>query len=146
MKLSTQTIDYLESIPLDKFINSNIIITDLKKVIYTSTFSKSNLYISKLVSNDLLDLINYWNKMPISEDLFYLKNNPNMRLTINDTEIYDSLIIFPLYFNNNISGLSIFFRYTGTYTDKSLKAPNTIRKWIMKFMGNEIFPINKNIF
>ena len=45
-----------------------------------------------------------------------------------------------------LNGLAIYFRNSGKYIESSPKAPNTIRKWIMKFMGDEIFPISKNMF
>lgn len=145
MILSKETIDYLSSLQL-KTINSNIIITDLKTIIYASTLYNDNYYVSKPISNDLIELIKLWNEMPITEDLFYMENRSNIHITIEDKLDYNSLIIFPLYLDNKISGLAIFFRCFGTYLKTSVKAPNSIRKWIMKFMGNEIFPVCKNIF
>ena len=146
MHLSNQANNYLESLPLNNIINSNIIITDLEKIIYTSNFNNNNYFLSKSISNDLLKIIECWNNITISENLFYIKNNPNINIIKEDNNIYDSLIIFPLYLDNKLSGLSIFFRNGGYYIKTSLKSLNTIRKWIMKIMGNEIFPICKNIF
>ncbi len=146
MHLSNQAINYLESLPLNTIINSNIIITDLEKIIYTSNFNNNNYFLSKSISNDLLNIIECWNDTTISENLFYIKNNPNINIIKEDNNTYDSLIIFPLYLENKLSGLSIFFRNGGYYIKTSLKSLNTIRKWIMKIMGNEIFPIHKNIF
>ena len=41
-------------------------------------------------------------------------------------------MIFPVYANNKIDGLAIYFRNYGNYIKTSSKAPNTIRNWIMK--------------
>lgn len=142
MQLSKKAIEYIESTRLPYSINSSFLITDLEKIIYVATLKQDEYYMSKSLNNDVLNLIEKWNTLPISEDLFFMENKPRIKLISDDTKEYSSLMIFPMYIQNKLEGLAIYFRNSGEYISSSSKAPNTIRKWIMKFMGNDIFTIN----
>lgn len=145
MHLSEEVISYIQSINIPKSINSNFLISDLEKIIYTATY-EDDYYISKPLNNDLLALIEKWKQLPVSEDLLFMENDSTVKLIDNDIENYSAQMIFPIYLNNSIEGLVIYFRNSGKYINSSPKAPNTIRKWIMKLMGYETFPVTKNIF
>lgn len=137
MNLSKDVLNYLELIKVQKTINSNLLLTDLEKIIYSTNESYNN----KLISKDLIELIKNWQKEPVSEDLIFLSNNPVIKITDDKTDFPLSIMIFPIYINSKIEGLAIFYRNNGIYSNDSKKAPNTIRKFIMHFMGSDIFPI-----
>lgn len=143
MQLSDDVLKYLRLIQVLKTTNSNLLITDLNKIIYTTTYEKDSYYINQKISNDLTLLITKMNKLPIDEKVFVLENSPTIKLVDNDETDYSAVIILPIYLDNKIEGLTIFFRDNGAVysLNHSIKAPNTIRKWIMKYMGNDIFPI-----
>jgi len=143
MQLSNDVLKYLRLIQILRTTNSNFLIADLEKIIYTTTYNKDNYYINKPISKDLISLIKKFNKVPVSEDVFILENTSKIKLFDNDENIYSGIIILPIYLNNKVEGITIFFRDNGAIYSKnhSIKAPNTIRKWIMQFMGNDIFPI-----
>lgn len=146
MQLSEKTIQYLSTLGLPNSIKSNFLIADLEKIIYTATDYSDEYYFSKPLSADLLTLIEDWKKLPIAENIFFMENNPTKKIICNDTQKYNSQMIFPLYVEDKLQGLTIYFRNYGIYNKSSPKAPNTIRKWIMYFMGKEFFPIYKNYF
>ena len=138
MNLSKDVLNYLELIKVQKTINSYLLLTDLKKIVYSTDESYNN----KLISKDLIELIDNWQKEPVSEDLFFLSNNPVIKITEDRMENPLGIMIFPIYIDSKIEGLAIFYRNNGIYSDSSKKAPNTIRKFIMHFMGSDIFPIS----
>ena len=146
MQLSEKTIQYLSTLGLPNSINSNFLIADLEKIIYTATDHLDECYYSKPLSTDLLALIEYWKELPIAENIYFMENHYPIKIINNDSQKYSAQMIFPLYVEDKLQGLTIFFRNYGNYIKSSLKAPNTIRKWIMRFMGKEIFPIYKNYF
>ena len=71
MELSNQTIDYISALNLPNSIRSNLLVTNLEKVIYSVTQDIDLSYLDKPLSKDLLDLINHWKTLPITEDLFF---------------------------------------------------------------------------
>lgn len=149
MQLSKKVIHYLSTLGLPDSIKSNFLIADLEKIIYTATDYSDEYYSSKPLSTDLLALIEDWKKLPISEDIFFMENNSTKKIIHNDSQKYSAQMIFPLYVEegeDKLQGLTIYFRNYGDYIKSSPKAPNTMRKWIMSFMGKEIFPIYKNYF
>lgn len=141
MQLSDRIISFIKKSNVPESINSNFLITDLEKVIYAATFEENEYYMSKPLNIDLVSLINEWNTLPISEDLFFMENNSTKKVINNDKNKYSGLMVFPIYPKDKIEGLIIYFRNSGEYIKSSSKAPNTIRKWIMQYMGNSIFPI-----
>ncbi len=102
MQLTKEVIDYISSINVPKSINSNFLVADLERIIYTATFSKNDYYMSNPLSKDIFLLIQDWNKLPISEDLFFMENIPNIKIINNDTEKYSALMIFPIYLDKKI--------------------------------------------
>lgn len=137
MNLSKDVFSYLDLIKVQKTINSHLLLTNLEKIIYSTDESYNN----KLISKDLIELIENWQKEPISEDLLFLSNNPVIKITNDKTNSPLGIMIFPIYINSKIEGLAIFFRNNGIYSNSSKKAPNTIRKFIMNFMGSNVFLI-----
>lgn len=141
MKLTKQALDYIKLSKISKCIGSNFLIADLTKVIYTETYDSKFNYQSKYLSHNITSLINKWNILPVSEEIYLIENNPSIQIIDNDTEKYSAIMIFPIYLDKKISGVIIYFRENGNYISSSSKAPNTIRKFIMKCMGNDIFPM-----
>lgn len=137
MNLSNEVFNYLDFIKVQKTINSHLLLTDLEKIIY----STDENYIDKQISKDLIELIENWQKEPISEDLSFLSNNPVIKITNDEIEFPLGIMIFPIYIDSIIEGLAIFYRNNGIYSNSSKKAPNTVRKFIMHFMESNVFPI-----
>lgn len=142
MKLTQPTLDFIKLSNISHCINSNFLITDLKKIIYAESYDSKYSYQSKQLSNNITSLIHKWSNLPMSEEISLMENNPSIQIVNNDTEKYSAMMIFPIYLDAKMAGVVIYFREKGNYIKSSSKAPNTIRKWIMKFMGNDIFPIN----
>lgn len=141
MELTQRTLDYIKLSNISQCINSNFLIADLKQVIYTENYDSKFSYQYKYLSDNITSLIDMWNILPISEQVSLVENNPTIQIVNNDTEKHAAMMIFPIYINKQIEGVIICFREKGNYIKSSSKAPNTIRKWIMKFMGSDIFPI-----
>lgn len=141
MKLTQKTLNYIKQSKISQCINSNFLIADLKRVIYTENYDSKFSYQYKYLSDNITSLIDMWNVLPISEQVSLIENNPTIQIVNDDTEKYSAMMIFPIYLNKQIEGVIIYFREKGNYISSSSKAPNTIRKWIMKFMGSDIFPI-----
>lgn len=102
MQLSEKALSYLSSIGLPAAINSNVLITDLENIIYTATVDLNDYYFSKTISTDLLTLIKKWQKLPVAEDVFFMQNNPSLKIINNDTQRYSAQMIFPIYLDNKI--------------------------------------------
>lgn len=102
MELSKLTIDYISALNLPNSIKSNLLITDLEKIIYADTQYVDISYVSKPLSKDLLELINNWKGLPITEDLFLTENNPKKRIIDVNSETYSAQMIFPIYLNNKL--------------------------------------------
>ncbi len=138
MQLNKNLISYLDKSNINETINSNFLITDLEKIIYTSTDERNNDYLLKTLNSDLISLIEKWNCLEMSEKIIFVENNPTISIINNDTHNYSAIMIFPIYIDAKIEGLAIYFRNYGNYINSSQKAPNTIRKWIMKFLESSI--------
>lgn len=108
MHLSEEVIGYIKTVDIPKTINSNFLISDLEKIIYTATY-EHDYYISKPLNNDLLSLIEEWKKLPISEDLLFMENDSTIKLIDNDIENYSAQMIFPIYLNNSIERIGYLF-------------------------------------
>lgn len=106
MQLSTDVINYIESIDIPKTINSNFLISDLEKIIYTATYGQDEYYISKPLNANLLSLIKEWKQLPISENLLFMENISTIKLIDNDSENYTAQMIFPLYLDDSIKRIS----------------------------------------
>ncbi len=102
MQLSEKVINYINFVNIPKAINSNCLITDLEKIIYTSTFTEDEYYMSNSLSIDLLLLIKEWDKAPISEELFLMENNSSNKIICDDKKNYAALMIFPIYLKDKI--------------------------------------------
>ena len=71
----------------------------------------------------------------------FFENQPNIKII--DTDEKNILLLwFSQYiFKKIYNGLTIYFRNFGNYIKSSSKSANSIRKWIMKFMGNNTFSL-----
>lgn len=108
MHLSEEVISYIKTVNIPKTINSNFLISDLDKIIYTATY-EDDYYISKPLNSDLLTLIEKWRQLPVSEDLLFMENNSTIKLIVNDIENYSAQMIFPIYLNNSIERIGHLF-------------------------------------
>ncbi len=135
MLLNKNLLDYLEFTNVPKCTNSNFLITDLEKVLFSSTCNSIKDYESSKLSESIINLIEKWHVAPVSNDLFLMQNNPTFSITKSNLSKPSSIMIFPVYVSNKLEGLTIFYRNTGNYISTSSKAPNTIRNWIMKFLN-----------
>lgn len=135
MLLNKNLLDYLEFTNVPKCTNSNFLITDLEKILFSSTCNSIKDCESLKLSENIINLIEKWSISPVSNDLFFVQNNPTFPITKNNLKKPSSIMIFPIYVKNKLDGLTIFYRNTGNYISTSSKAPNTIRNWIMKFLN-----------
>lgn len=108
MHLSEEVISYIKTVNIPKTINSNFLISDLDKIIYTATY-EDDYYISKLLNSNLLTLIEKWKQLPVSEDLLFMENDSTIKLIDNDIENYSAQMIFPIYLNNSIERIGYLF-------------------------------------
>lgn len=102
MQLSEKVIHYIKSTHIPESINSNVLISDLEKIIYTATFEQDKYYMSNPLSKEILSLIKDWNSLPISENLFFMENNSIKKVINSDKKEYAALVIFPIYIDNKI--------------------------------------------
>lgn len=102
MQLSEKVINYIKSTHIPISINSNVLISDLEKIIYTATFEQDKYYMYNHLSKEISSLIKEWNSLPISENLFLIENNSIKKIIINDKNSYSGLMIFPIYIDNKI--------------------------------------------
>lgn len=134
MELCPKLISYLDNCQIYKTLGSNFLLTDLERIIYSNTNDIYNCYCMRQLNIDIISLIDKWKNENTSLDTMLVENNPNISIINNDTCNYSAIMIFPIYADNEIVGLAIYFRTTGNYIKSSTKAPNTVRKWIMKFI------------
>ena len=128
MQLSDDLCNYLES--SYKFINSNILLSDLNTVLLDYTFDLKNYYTNKKLSKDILKVINEWKKEKMFNNNFIWLNENFYKIIEDDKIIYSGQLIFPIYHNNSLNGLLIFFRQRGKYILSSCKAPKTTRDFV----------------
>lgn len=115
MQVSEKCVKLLKSFNLSD-LNFNILIADLKTIQYGIVDEKSDStldydnYWHKSLSTDTLNLIQDWKNEEFSEDLYLLLNNNFKQIVENDKVEYSSQIIYPLFFDNKLDGLAIFFK------------------------------------
>lgn len=102
MQLSNDAIKYIQSLNVPHSLNSNFLICDLEKIIYVDTDGLNEYYNSKPLSNDILSIINEWYKLPLSEKLFLIENQPNIKIIDTDEKKYSAIMIFPIYIQENL--------------------------------------------
>lgn len=102
MQLSKKAVDYIQSLNVTNCLHSNFLVSDLEKIIYADAMDFNEYYNSKPLSNELLCLIDTWNKLPISEDLFLLENQSNIKIIGNDEKNYSAIMVFPIYVQEKI--------------------------------------------
>lgn len=128
MKISKDLCNYLNS--SYKFINSNILMSDLKKIILTYTFNLDSYYINKNLDIDILSIIDEYKKYNCFNDNYIWVNNHFCKIIEYDKLKYSGQIIFPIYHNQSLDGLLIFFRQNYGYIASSCKAPKTTREFV----------------
>lgn len=130
MKLSQDLCNYLNC--SYSFINSNILLADLNKIVLTYTFDLNNYYANKILSNDILKIINKWKESKRFNNNFIWRNDFFYKIIEDDKIIYSGQMIFPIYHNNSLDGILIFFRQKGNYILSSCKMPKTTRDFAEK--------------
>lgn len=125
MQLSEDLRNYLNS--SYTFIHSNILFTDLNKILLTYTNKLNDNFADKTLGKDILRLIDNWKNNKGFDDNFICKNDFLYKIIENDETTYSAQMIFPIYHNEVLDGLIIFFRQLGTYIPSSCKAPKTLR-------------------
>lgn len=102
MELSKIAIDYISALNLPNSIKSNILITDLEKIIFADTQYVDVSYMFQPLNKDILELIDSWKKLPITEDLFLVENDSKRKIIGFTNETYSAQMIFPIYLNNKL--------------------------------------------
>ena len=115
MQVSEKCVNLLKSFNVSN-VKSNILIADLQTIQYGIVDEKNDFtldydnYWHKPLSKDILNLIKEWENKEFSEDL-YLHLNDNFKQIVENDEVkYLSQMIFPLFFDNKLDGLAIFFK------------------------------------
>lgn len=96
----------------------------------------NKLYINEFL-NELLDLIQDWKDKGYSNQLSLILNNNLKKFIMNDIVKYSAQMIFPIFHNEILQGLLLFFRTTGNYINSSSKAPRTIQFFIEKMLEKD---------
>ena len=115
MQVSEKCVKLLKSFNISA-LKSNVLISDLKTIQYGIVDEKSDPtldndnYWHKTLSKDILDLIKDWKNKEFSEDLYLLLNDNFKQIVKNDKVEYSLQMIFPLFFDNKLDGLAIFFK------------------------------------
>ena len=115
MQVSEKCVKLLKSLNISA-LKSNVLIADLKTIQYGIVDEKSDPsldydnYWHKSLSKDILNLIKEWENKEFSEDLYLFLNDNFKQIVENDKVKYSSQIIFPLFFDNKLDGLAIFFK------------------------------------
>ena len=115
MQVSEKCVKLLKSFNVSD-LNSNVLIADLKTIQYGTVDEKNDItldydnYWHKPLSTDMLNLIKEWKNKEFSEDLYLLLNDNFKKIVENDEVEYFSQMIFPLFFDNKLDGLAIFFK------------------------------------
>lgn len=132
MQITETLINYLKDSHLQ--LNSNVLLTDLNKIILADIFSFNDHYLNQPLNSELLDLIQDWKDKSYSNELSLILNNNPKKFIINDTTNYSAQMIFPIFHNDMLQGLLLFFRTNGNYIKSSSKAPRTIKFFIEKML------------
>lgn len=132
MQITETLINYLKDSHLQ--LNSNVLLTDLNKIILADIFSFNDHYLNQPLNSELLDLIQDWKDKSYSNELSLILNNNPKKFIINDTTNYSAQMIFPIFHKDILQGLLLFFRTTGNYIKSSSKAPRTIKFFIEKML------------
>lgn len=115
MQVSEKCVNLLKTFNSSN-VKSNILITDLKTIQYGIVDEKNDItldydnYWHKPLSKDMLNLIKEWQNKEFSKDLYLLLNDNFKKIVENDEIEYFSQMIFPLFFDNKLDGLAIFFK------------------------------------
>lgn len=138
MKISKTIINYLSD--SYSMLKSNIIITDLSSIILSN--NKELSCINTPLSNELKKLIIKWKSSANSEQYLLLIDN-FINVCNNDSYSYMGQMIFPIFHNNKLDGLLIFFRDKQNFIQSSLKYAKTIKHFTQIFTDNDF--IDENI-
>lgn len=123
--------------------NFNIILTDLNNIIFSSPKYSSEKYINKKISYDLKKYI-YSINCSNYQDSILLINRPEDTKPIyySDTQKYHSQIILPILYENNVSGILVFYSHNNNFNNNDLKFAKTtkyfVEKLIIKLKSNNI--------
>lgn len=133
MFISKTLNDYLQN--ASNSINTNIAISNLSKILLIKGSEDFLNFSNKDISNDLLEIINSW-KTTNNVDNYLLISDSCKKLIFNDNYSYHGQIILPIFHNNTLDGLLIFFRTKCDFIDSSLKYAKTIQHFSQIFSEN----------
>lgn len=108
-------------------IKSNVLIADLELIQYGILDEENDKsldydnYWRKPLSKDMLELANEWKDRTFSEDLFLILNDNFKQIVKNDTTKYSAQMIFPIFMDNKLDGLAIFFKTYENHTKNNQK-------------------------
>ena len=138
MELVGKALDYIQNTANIKMLNSNFLISDLNKIIYTTMINHIDCdYLDKLLSHDMQELITEWSNKTYSEDLFIVLNDNYKQIIENDSTNYSAQMFFPIFIDNKLQGFTIFFRIQGNYIASSSKAPRTVTGFLQKLLNDK---------
>jgi hypothetical protein len=138
MKISKTITRYLSN--SYSILKSNIIITNLSSIILSNNEKIS--CINAPLSDDLKNLIAKWENCENSEQYLLLTNN-FIKICNTDPYSYMGQIIFPIFHNNKLDGLLIFFRNKQNFIQSSLKYAKTVKHFTEIFTDDDF--TDKNI-
>lgn len=129
MYITNPLIDFLKS--SSNLSNSNIILTDLEKIVFASSDIEKD-YLNSRLSNTLLQILNFV-CLP-STSYFNTTVNTIIPLIIDDNvSKYKSQIILPIFHDDIPEGLLIFFTDNRTYLPSNLKFAKTTKHFVELF-------------
>ena len=115
-----------------KLSNCYILLTDLSDIICVIPDSIKCYYWNKSISNDLKKIIN---SNLHSDDSFLFDNKLDIiPIVEDDTFMYSSQIILPIFLNNQFEGLLIFFVNNRTFLKSNLNYALTTKNFIEKLL------------
>lgn len=115
MQVSKKATELLKKLN-DSNLESNVLIADLNIVQYGIVNDKSlnyNNYWRKPLSKDILNLVHQWNNKVFSDNLFLLLKKDFKKIVDDDSTQYSEQIIFPIFMDNKLDGIVIFFKAKG---------------------------------
>lgn len=111
--------------------DSNIILTDLKRITFTSSDVETN-YLNNELSNSLKQILT----SPHLSDICYLNTTMDSIIPLVDDDNilkYKSQIILPIFHNSTPDGLLIFFTEDREYLPSNLKFAKTTKHFVELF-------------
>ena len=125
VRLTTEAKEYLsESIDA---VKSEILVSDLDKVLFSANQSAKNTFVNRALSPQLKELIYSWkSKGPEAEELI-VEPAECIDIIPNDSYKYTSQIFLPIYQENELVGVFMHFTDNRRYIWSNLRNAKTLR-------------------